>query len=192
MVYGGISLDWWYLEMTGVFFVGALVIGFICRINETVFVDTFIKGASELLSVAFIIGLARGVTVLMEDGLISDTLLFYASSFTDGMNKGLFINSSLFSYSGLAFFIPSSSGMAVLTMPIMSPLADTVSLGREHIVNAYLLGMGLFNFINPTGLVLASLAMIKVGYDKWLKFVMPLVIILALLSMVFLTISVYI
>ena len=192
MVYGVISLEWWFLEMTGVFFVGALLIGFICRINETVFVDTFIKGASELLSVAFIIGLARGVTVLMEDGLISDTLLFYASSFTDGMNKGLFINSILFSYSGLAFFIPSSSGMAVLTMPIMSPLADTVSLGREHIVNAYLLGMGLFNFINPTGLVLASLAMIKVGYDKWLKLVMPLVIILAVLSMVFLTISVYI
>ncbi|MEE9407782.1 MAG: YfcC family protein [Polaribacter sp.] len=192
MVYGVISLDWWFLEMTGVFFVGALLIGFLCRINETVFVDTFIKGASELLSVAFIIGLARGVTILMEDGLISDTLLFYASSFTDGMNKGFFINSIMFVYSGLAFFIPSSSGMAVLTMPIMSPLADTVSLGREHVVNAYLLGIGLFNFINPTGLVLASLAMIKVGYDKWLKFVIPLVIILAVVSMIFLTISVYI
>ncbi|MGK0325288.1 MAG: putative ion transporter superfamily protein YfcC [Polaribacter sp.] len=191
MVYGVISLDWWFLEMTGVFFVGALVIGFLCRINETVFVNTFIKGANELLSVAFIIGLARGVTILMEDGLISDTLLFYASSFTDGMNKGVFINSIMFVYSGLTFFIPSSSGMAVLSMPIMSPLADTVSLGREHIVNAYLLGIGLFNFINPTGLVLASLAIIKVGYDKWLKFVIPLVVILALVSMIFLTISVY-
>ncbi|TXD59555.1 YfcC family protein [Polaribacter sp. IC066] len=192
MVYGVISLDWWFLEMTGVFFVGALLIGFLCRINETVFVNTFITGASELLSVAFIIGLARGVTVLMEDGLISDTLLFYASSFTEGMNKGLFINSIMFVYSGLAFFIPSTSGMAVLTMPIMSPLADTVALGREHIVNAYLLGVGLFNFINPTGLVLASLAMIKVGYDKWLKFVLPLVLILMLVSMAFLTVSVYI
>ncbi|UAM99573.1 YfcC family protein [Polaribacter litorisediminis] len=191
MVYGVISLDWWFLEMTGVFFVGAVLIGFLCRINETIFVNTFIKGASELLSVAFIIGLARGVTILMEDGLISDTLLYYASSFTDGMNKGLFINAIMFVYSGLAFFIPSSSGMAVLTMPIMSPLADTVSLGREHIVNAYLLGIGLFNFINPTGLVLASLAMIKVGYDKWLKFIIPLVLILIGTSMIFLTISVY-
>ncbi|SDR87987.1 Uncharacterized membrane protein YfcC, ion transporter superfamily [Polaribacter sp. KT25b] len=192
MVYGVSNLDWWFLEMTGVFFVGALLIGFICRINETVFVDTFIKGANELLSVAFIIGLARGVTILMEDGLISDTLLFYASSFTEGMNKGLFINSMLFVYSGLSFFIPSSSGMAVLTMPILSPLADTVSLGREHIVNTYLLGMGLFNFINPTGLILASLAIVKIGYDKWLKFVIPLVLILTLVSMIFLTISVYI
>jgi uncharacterized ion transporter superfamily protein YfcC len=191
MVYGVSNLDWWFIEMTGVFFVGALLIGFICRINETIFVDTFIKGANELLSVAFIIGLARGVTILMEDGLISDTLLFYASSFTDGMNKGLFINSMLFVYSGLSFFIPSSSGMAVLTMPILSPLADTVSLGREHIVNTYLLGMGLFNFINPTGLILASLAIVKIGYDKWLKFVIPLVLILTLVSMLFLTISVY-
>jgi uncharacterized ion transporter superfamily protein YfcC len=102
----------------------------------------------------------------MEDGLISDTLLYYSSSFTSGMNKGLFINSVLFVYSRLSFFIPSSSGMAVLTMPIMSPLADTVDLGREHVVNTHLLGMGLFNFINPTGLILASLAIVKVGYDK--------------------------
>ncbi len=191
MVYGVSNLDWWFIEMTGVFFFGVLLIGFICRINETVFVDTFIKGANELLSVAFIIGLARGVTILTEDGLISDTLLFYSSSFTNGMNKGLFINSMLFLYSGLSFFIPLSSGMAVLTMPIMSPLADTVSIGREHVVNTYLLGMGLFNFINPTGLILASLAIVKVGYDKWLKFVIPLVIILTLVSMIFLTISVY-
>ncbi|TXD45927.1 YfcC family protein [Polaribacter sp. IC073] len=191
MVYGVSNLDWWFLEMTGIFFVGALLIGFICKINETVFVETFIKGANDLLSVAFIIGIARGVTILMEDGLISDTLLYYSSAVTEGMNKGFFINSMLFVYSGLSFFIPSSSGMAVLTMPILSPLADGVNIGREAVVNAYLFGMGLFNFINPTGLILASLAIVKVGYDKWLKFVLPLVIILAVVSMVFLTISVY-
>lgn len=192
MVYGVINLEWWFLEMTGVFFIGAILIGIICKINETVFVDQFIKGANELLNVAFIIGFARGVTFLMEDGLISDTLLFYSSSLTEGMHKGVFINTMLFIYSGLGFFIPSSSGMAVLTMPIMSPLAETVNIGRENIVNAYLLGTGLFNFINPTGLVLASLAMVKVGYNKWLKFVLPLVLILTLVSVIFLTISVYI
>ena len=191
MVYGVINLEWWFLEMTGVFFVGAVLIGFTCRMNETIFVNTFIKGANELLSVAFIIGLARGVTIIMEDGLISDTLLYYSSSFTDGMNKGLFINSTMFIYSGLSFFIPSSSGMAVLTMPVLSPLADTVSLGREHVVNAYLLGVGLFAFINPTGLILASLAIVKVGFDKWLKFITPLIIILTLISVIFLTISAY-
>tara|TARA_R110002049_G_scaffold609_5_gene3439 strand:- start:1801 stop:3297 length:1497 start_codon:yes stop_codon:yes gene_type:complete len=191
MVYGVSNLDWWFLEMTGIFFVGALLIGFICKINETIFVDTFIKGAKDLLGVAFIIGIARGVTILMEDGLISDTLLFYSSSVTEGMNKGFFINSMMFVYSGLSFFIPSSSGMAVLTMPILSPLADGVNVGRESVVNAYLFGIGLFNFINPTGLILASLAIVKVGYDKWLKFVLPLVLILAFVSMIFLTVTVY-
>ena len=192
MVYGVSNLHWWFLEMTAVFFIAAVLIGIIIRINETVFVNTFMKGASDLLSVAFIIGLARGVTILMEDGLISDTLLFYSSSLTNGMNKGLFINTMMYVYSGLSFFIPSSSGMAVLTMPVLSPLADGVGVGRELVVNAYMFGMGIFKFINPTGLILASLAIVKVSYDKWLKFVIPLVIILTLISMIFLTISVYI
>ena len=192
MVYGVMKLEWWFMEMTSVFFVGALLIGFITKFKETEFVETFMKGASELLSVAFIIGIARGVTVLMDDGNISDTLLYYASNATDGMHKGLFANTLLFIYSGLSFFIPSSSGMAVLTMPIMSPLADGVGVGREIVVYAYLYGMGLFAFINPTGIILASLAIVKVGFNKWLKFVLPLVLILTIVSMLVMTISVYV
>jgi uncharacterized ion transporter superfamily protein YfcC len=191
MIYGVSQLEWWFLEMTTVFFVGAILIGFIAKIQEANFVDAFVKGAGDLLGVAIIIGIARGVSVLMEDGFISDTLLYHSSNITEGMNKGLFANAMLFIYSGLSFFIPSSSGMAVLTMPIMSPLADTVGFGREIIVNCYQYGMGLFSFINPTGLILASLAIVKVGYDKWLKFVMPLVIILTLFTMFALTIQVY-
>ncbi len=192
MIYGVSQLEWWFLEMTSVFFVGSILIGIIARIDEYTFVDTFVKGASELLGVALIIGIARGITVLMDDGSISDTMLYYASNITDGMNKGLFINVMLYIYGGLSFFIPSSSGMAVLTMPIMSPLADGVGIGREAIVNAYQYGMGLFAFISPTGLILASLAIVKIGYDKWLKFVIPLVIVLTIFTMLMLTISVYI
>ena len=191
MIYGVSQLEWWFLEMTVVFFVGAIIIGVIGKINEYTFVDLFIKGASDLLGVAIIIGIARGVTVLMNDGQISDTMLYYASNATSGMNKGVFINAMLYIYAGLSFFIPSSSGLAVLTMPIMSPLADGVGIGREFIVYTYQYGMGLFAFISPTGLILASLAIVKVGYDKWLKFVMPLVIILTVFTMIMLTISVY-
>ena len=192
MVYGVVNLEWWFLEMTTVFLVGSILIGFIAKINEEVFVDTFVKGAGDLLGVAIIIGIARGVSVIMDDGFISDTMLYYASNLTEGMNKGIFSNAMLFIYSGLSFFIPSSSGMAVLTMPIMSPLADTVGIGRDIIVNTYLYGMGLFAFISPTGLLLPSLAIVKIGYDKWFKFVIPLFIILIVLTMVTLTISVYI
>lgn len=191
MIYGVSQLEWWFLEMTTVFFVGVILIGIIAKINEYEFVETFIKGASELLGVALIIGIARGVTVLMEEGQISDTLLYYASNATNGMNKGIFVNTMLYIYGGLSFFVPSSSGMAVLTMPIIAPLADGVGIGREVIVNTYQYGMGLFAFISPTGLILASLAIVKVGYDKWLRFVIPLVIILTIFTMILLTISVY-
>ena len=191
MIIGVSMLDWWFLEMTAVFLVGSILIGFLAKVKESEFVDTFVKGASDLLGVALIIGIARGVSVIMEDGLISDTLLYYASTATEGTNKGVFVNGMLLIYSGLSFFIPSSSGMAVLTMPIMAPLADTVGIGREIIVNCYQYGMGLFAFINPTGLILASLAVVNVGYDKWLKFVTPLILILLVFTMLVLTASVY-
>lgn len=191
MIIGVSMLDWWFIEMTSTFLVGAIIIGFIAKINEREFVESFAKGAGELLSVAFIIGIARGVTILMEDGLISDTILYHASTITAGMNKGVFANVMLLIYGGLSFFMPSSSGMAVLTMPIMSPLADTVGIGREVIVQTYQYGLGIFFMINPTGLILAALAVVKIGFDKWLKFVFPLLLILLITTMAFLTVSVY-
>ncbi len=191
MIIGVSKLDWWFVEMTTTFLIGAIIIGFIARMKESDFLDSFTKGAGDLLGVAFIIGIARGVSILMDDGLISDTMLYYASGITEGMNKGIFVNAMLGIYSVLSFFIPSSSGMAVLTMPIMSPLADTVGVGREVIVNTYQYGMGLFYFINPTGLILASLAIVKIGFEKWLKFIMPLFITLVIMTMLVLTVSVY-
>jgi uncharacterized ion transporter superfamily protein YfcC len=191
MIYGVVFLEWWFVEMTATFLVGSILIGIITGIKESTFVDTFVKGAADLLGVALIIGIARGITVIMADGLISDTMLYYASDITNGMNKGVFASAMTGIYAVLSFFIPSSSGMAVLTMPIMSPLADSVGVGREIVVNAYQYGMGLFYLINPTGLILASLAIVKVGYDKWLKFIMPLFITLIVFTLLVMTVSVY-
>ncbi|MCL4105756.1 UNVERIFIED_CONTAM: hypothetical protein GTU68_028633 [Idotea baltica] len=191
MIVGVSFLDWWFVEMTATFLIGSIIIGFIGKIKESVFVEEFAKGAGDLLSVAFIVGIARGVTILMDEGLISDTILYHASTVTAGMSKGLFANVMLYIYSGLSFFMPSSSGMAVLTMPIMAPLADTVNIGREVIVNTYQYGLGLFYLINPTGLILAALAIVKIGFNKWLKFILPLFLILLLTTMIVLTVSVY-
>lgn len=191
MIIGVSMLDWWFVEMTTVFLIGSIIIGFIIKISETEFIETFVKGAGDLLGVALIIGIARGVTVLMSDGLISDTLLYYASDITTGMNKGIFAGVMTMIYSGLSFFIPSSSGMAVLTMPIMAPLADTVRIGREIVVNTYQYGLGLFYLINPTGLILASLAVAKINFSKWLKFVFPLFFILLLVTLIVLALSSY-
>jgi uncharacterized ion transporter superfamily protein YfcC len=191
MIIGVSFFDWWFVEMTSTFLVGAILIGLIGRIKERVFVEAFTNGAADLLGVAFIVGIARGVTILMEDGLISDTILYHASTITEGMNKGVFTNVMLFIFSGLSFFISSSSGLAVLTMPIMAPLADTVNIGRETIVDTYQYGNGLFYLINPTSLILAALAIVKIGFNKWLQFIMPLLLILLITTMILLTITVY-
>jgi len=189
MIIGVLTLDWWFIEMTTVFLVGAIAIGFIAQINEARFSEAFVKGAGDLLGVAFIIGIARGVSILMSDGMISDTVLYYAASATDGMSEGFFINSLFLLYNGLYFVIPSSSGMAVLTMPIFAPLADTAGLGREMIVNTYQYGQ-LSQIIYPTGLLLPSLAICRIGYDRFLKFIWPLMLILLIVIMVSLTVQV--
>lgn len=191
MIVGVSQWEWWFMEMTTVFFVGAIVIGVIAGVGEKTFVREFVRGANDLLNVALIIGIARGVTVLMEEGAISDTLLHYAAGVVEGMPQALFANVMLFLYAGLSFFIPSSSGMAVLSMPVMAPLADVVGAPREIVVDAYQYGMGLMAFVTPTGLILASLTMVNVTYDKWLKFVGPLLGLLTLFTMAYLTLSLY-
>ena len=190
MITGVVALDWWFVEMTTVFLFGAILIGFITKMKETQFINSFMQGAGELLGVAFIIGIARGISILMTDGLISDTVLFEAGSVTEGMGKGLFINALFGIYNLISFFVSSTSGAAVLTIPIMAPLADTVNIGREAIVNAFQFGHGLFNLINPTNLILAYLGVAQIGYDRFLKFVWPLIVALAIVIMLFLTLSI--
>lgn len=188
----GVSMAGWYFhEMILVFIIGTFITGLVSQIGERKMVEEFMRGAKDLLSVALIIGLARGIGILLDNGLVSDTLLHHSSGLVEGMPKGIFVNVMMFLYAGLSFFIPSSSGMAILTMPIIAPLGDVVEVGREHIINAYQYGMGLMAFITPTGLILASLAMVNVTYDKWLKFVMPLLGWLTAITMVVMTSLVY-
>ena len=191
MIFGVSILDWWFVEITTLFLCTTVLIGIIARMKETTFLETFMKGAGELLGVAFIIGIARGVSILMQDGMINDTILYFSASLTDGLNKGVFVNVMFVIYNGLSFLIPSSTGLAVLTIPVFAPLADAAGFGREVIVNTYQFGNGLFNIINPTALVLPGLAVVKIGYDRFLKFVWPLVLILFMVTVIFLTIQVY-
>jgi len=189
MIYGVSQLGWWFGEMTALFLGITIVMVFLAKLPEKAFVDEFVKGASDLLGVALLVGLSRGITIIMNNGLISDSILYYASDLVNGMNNVIFSTVMFIIYNVLGFFIPSSSGLAVLSMPVMAPLADVVGVGRNVIVDAYQYGQGLINFITPTGLILASLALVNVTYDKWLKFVMPLIGIIAVLSVVMLGIA---
>ena len=190
MIFGVSRLDWWFPEMTTLFFAAALAIGIIDRPGEKVFTETFIAGAQNLLGVGLIIGIARGATLILDKGEISGTILHYLSGRVEHVPGVAFIVGLFFVYTVLSIFIQSSSGMAVLTMPIMSALAGVAGVSREEIVNAYCYGTGVMSFIAPTGLVLPSLAMVNVRFDKWVRFTWPLMALLAALSVLVLALGV--
>lgn len=182
MIWGVSVQGWWFEEMTVLFLVAAILLGFLQRIGEQNFVEAFLAGARDLLGVSLIIGIARGVTIVLNEGQISDTLLFYAATAVDSMSAFVFLPALMLIFFILTLFISSSSGLAVVTMPIMGTLAPIVGVPAEEIVNAYLFGFGLMTFITPTGLILPSLTMVNVKYNTWLKFIWPLLLILAVLA----------
>ncbi len=176
MVVGVMQLGWWFPEMAASFLAVAIVIMFVAGIPEKTAVDSFIKGASNLVGVSLIIGLARGINLVLDQGLISDTLLYWSSNAVQGMQGPVFIIVMMLLFFLLGFVVPSSSGLAVLAMPIMAPLADTVGIDRASVVCAYQWGQYAMLYLAPTGLVLATLTMLDMKYSKWVKFVWPMVL----------------
>lgn len=186
MIYGVIKLEWWFGEMTAVFLVGGIIIGIILGLPEKVFFEEFINGASALVGVGIIIGFSRSVNILLENGKIQDTILQGLISGVGGMNPFVFLIVLMFMFLILGFFINSSSALAVLTIPIMAPLADAVGLQRELVISAYIYGLGIITAISPCSLALITCEMVKVPYVKYVKFLMPLLGFLTILGIVML------
>ena len=185
------TLWWWFPEMTASFLFFAILIGLVARMGEGELTSTFIDGARDLLGVALIIGIARGITVVMNNGLITDTVLNWAEVAVADLGGALFINLMYLLFLPLSFLIPSSSGLATVAMPIMAPLASFAQVPAELVVTAYQTANGLLNLITPTSaVVMGGLAIARVGYATWLRFVWPLLLILAVLSMAVLTVGV--
>jgi uncharacterized ion transporter superfamily protein YfcC len=198
MIYGvipwedlGIALPtlwWWFPEMTASFLLFSILIAVVARMSEGTFTETFVDGARDLLGVALIIGVARGITVVMNNGLITDTVLNAAELAVAGLGGVAFINLMYVLFLPLSFLIPSSSGLATVAMPIMAPLAGFANVPPQFVVTAYQSANGLINLVTPTSaVVMGGLAIARVGYGTWLKFVWPLLILLAVLTIVVLT-----
>jgi uncharacterized ion transporter superfamily protein YfcC len=182
------TLWWWFPEMTASFLLFAILIGVVARMKEGELTSTFVDGARDLLGVALIIGIARGITVVMNNGLITDTVLNAAEQAVADVGGVVFINLMYGLFLPLSFLIPSSSGLATVAMPIMAPLAGFAGVPEYLVVTAYQTGNGLINLITPTSaVVMGGLAIARVGYGTWLKFVWPMLLILAILSMLVLT-----
>ena len=189
MIWGIMVPGWWFEELSVLFMVSGVVIGIIGGIGEKNIVNEFVNGAADLVGVALILGVARAVTILLDNGNISGTILEGLSTAVSGMPPAVFIILLMLVYVVLGFFINSSSGLAVLSIPIMAPLADIVGIPRELIVSAYVYGLGIITFITPTGIVMPSLEVVDTTYDRWLKLSMPLVCILTVWGAIMLVIQ---
>ncbi|MFC7704612.1 YfcC family protein [Plastorhodobacter daqingensis] len=190
MVWGVVAGGWWMGEMSAFFLGMAILIGIVARSGEKNFVEAFVNGARDLLGVALIIGLARGIVVVMDAGRITDTVLHWAELSVGGLGEVAFINVMYWLQVLMSFFVPSSSGLAVLSMPIMAPVADFAGVGRDLVVTAYQSANGLVNLINPTfAVVMGALAIGRVPYERWLRFMWPLLAVLTLIIMVSLSLA---
>lgn len=190
MIYGVSVQGWWMAQISAMFLGSAILIGLIARMSEEDFTTSFIDGARDLLGVALIIGIARGIVVIMDRGMITDTILNSAEHIVSGLSSIVFINVMYWLEVLLSFLVPSSSGLAVLTMPIMAPLADFAGVSRDLVVTAYQSASGIVNMMTPTSaVVMGGLAIARVPYVRWVKWVMPLLGILTVLIMVMLSIG---
>ncbi|GAA0470537.1 MULTISPECIES: YfcC family protein [Tatumella] len=190
MIYGVAVKGWWMGEISAMFLGAAIITGLIARISEEDFTTAFIDGARDLLGVALIIGIARGIVVVMDNGMITHTLLNMAEQLVTGLPPVVFINVTWLIEIVLSFLIPSSSGLAVLSMPVLAPLADFASIGRDLVVTVYQSASGLVNLITPTsGVVMGGLAIARIPYIRYLKWVAPLLAILVIMNIVMLSVS---
>ncbi len=179
------TLWWWFPEMTASFLLFSILIAVVSRMPEAGFTNTFVDGARDLLGVALIIGIARGITVIMNNGLITDTVLNWAEQAVADLEGVAFITLMYGLFLPLSFLIPSSSGLATVAMPIMAPLATFADVPPQLVVTAYQTANGLVNLVTPTSaVVMGRLAIARVPYGTWLRFVWPVLILLAILSVV--------
>ena len=168
--------SFYFEEATTLFLVFAVIIGVIARFGEEELVNTIISGAGDFIGAALIIVFARAITVVMKNAYITDTILHAMEDTVSGTSSSLFAVLAMIVNVPIAFLVPSSSGHAALVMPILAPLADFAGVPRSLAVTAYQSASGLVNYITPTAaVVMGGLALSKVGYDKYLRFALPLV-----------------
>ncbi|MDX1304343.1 YfcC family protein [Photobacterium sp.] len=190
MIWGVSSLGWWMAEMSTLFIFMGILCGMIARLSEDDLINSFVAGAADLIGVALIVGVARGIVVVMEAGNITDTILYYAEGLVADKSSILFINVVYWIEMLLAFVVSSTSGLAVMSMPVLAPLADFANTGRELVVTAFMCGIGTVLFVTPTyGVLMGGLAIGRVSYIAWLKFIGPLVAFFIVLNTLMLSIG---
>lgn len=193
VIYAVQTMGWGLFELSGGFLAVGVCTIFICGMNGDQAMESFTKGLQMMIVPALIVGIARGIQVVMVEGQIIDTILHHAASVLQEQPKWLAVQGMFVFQSSLNFFIPSASGQALVTMPLLVPLSDLINLSRQMAVFTFLIGDGMSNIIIPTnGFLMAVLGIAGVPFEKWLKFILPVFLILVVVGSIFLTIALFI
>jgi uncharacterized ion transporter superfamily protein YfcC len=192
LFYGVIKLHWYITELAALFLAIGILAGMTAKLSFNQIAEGFIEGAKDIASAALIVGFAAGIIIILEDGNIMDTILFSFSRFTGESTPLLSAYIMYFVQTFINFFIPSGTTKAALTMPLFAPLADLSGITRQTAVLAYQFGDGFTNMIIPTsGVTVGTLAMAKVPFEKWFKWLLPLEIAFIFLSLLLLIPAVF-
>lgn len=181
---------WSVTEIAGLFLAVGVFSALICRMKAQTAINSFLEGAGSMVMVVVLVALARSIQIVAEDGMIMHTILYHVARLVEGLPAYVSVQVMFFVQGIINFFIPSGSGQAAVTMPIMAPLGDLLGISRQTTVLAYQFGDGLFNLVIPTNAVLmAALAMAKIPFKIWIKWIAKLMVILILTSMILLAIA---
>ena len=187
----GLPIGQWYFDEASTwFFLMAVLIGIIGGLSEKQIVNTFITGAADMMSVVLVIALARGISVLMANTGLDVFVLDAAANALAGLSGVIFAPMSFLVYFGLSFLIPSTSGMATVSMPIMGPLAVKLGFSPEVMVMIFSAAIGVVNLFTPTsGAIMGGLALAKIEWTTWHKFALKLIVALSVVCAVILTVA---
>ena len=183
LVVGVTCWDWYMPEITGLFLLMGIVCGVIAGFGANRIADEFLAGAKDILSAALVVGFASGIVVILQDGHIVDSILHSLQNGLEGSSPVASLSAMYGIQALINFLIPSATAKAAITIPIMAPFADLVGVSRQAMVLAFQFGDGFTNMITPTsGVLMAALAMARIPYEKWVKWVWKGVVVLLILG----------
>lgn len=190
LAFGVMQYGWFIKEIAGLFLLMGIIMGIVAKMRVNEIAESFVKGCEVLVLGALVVGFAYGILAVLEDGMIIDTILYAISNAVSGLPGSLTAIGMYISQSLINFIVPSGSGQAALTMPIMTPLADLVGVDRQTAVLAFQFGDGISNIFTPTsGYFMAGLAAAGIAWTKWVRWIWPLLLIHYTLGAVFVTIA---
>ena len=189
LVVGVLIFNWWFEHMGSIFLVLGIILMFFLGKKESTAIKVFMQGVSDFAGFAIILGFSRGINITLEKGLIADTILNALINITVGLPKIIFAILMFIIFIFLGFLISGWTSLAILSMPVVAPLADEANVSRTLVINAYMFGQSYIQIISPSALILIVLELVGIQYNHWIRFIYPYMIILFVLLVIILMIN---